>query len=96
MPIKKYLITGLLVWLPLAITVWVLLWLVGLLDGVVDHNVRVWDIAAAHAIALGGGAAVRYLRDNPFPLEQFSLQSPRIHYVAGNAEVCARLKELMM
>lgn len=34
MHIKKYLITGLLVWLPLAITVYVLLWLVGLLDGV--------------------------------------------------------------
>jgi uncharacterized membrane protein len=31
---KKYLITGLLVWLPLAITVWVLLWLVGLIDGI--------------------------------------------------------------
>lgn len=34
MPIKKYLLTGLLVWLPLAITIWVLLWLVGLLDGI--------------------------------------------------------------
>ncbi len=34
MPIKKYLITGLLVWLPLAITVWVMLWLIGLLDGI--------------------------------------------------------------
>ena len=34
MRLKKYLITGLLVWLPLAITVWVLLWLVGLLDGI--------------------------------------------------------------
>jgi uncharacterized membrane protein len=34
MPIKKYLITGLLVWLPLAITVGVLAWLVGILDGV--------------------------------------------------------------
>jgi uncharacterized membrane protein len=32
--VKKYLITGLLVWLPLAITVWVLLWVLGLLDGV--------------------------------------------------------------
>lgn len=31
---KKYIITGLLVWLPLAVTVWVLLWIVGLLDGV--------------------------------------------------------------
>ncbi len=34
MPIKKYLLTGLLAWLPLALTIWVLLWLVGLLDGV--------------------------------------------------------------
>lgn len=34
MHIKKYLLTGLLVWLPLAITIWVLLWLVGLLDAV--------------------------------------------------------------
>ncbi len=34
MHLKKYLITGLLVWLPLAITVYVLLWLVGVLDGV--------------------------------------------------------------
>lgn len=34
MPIKKYLLTGLLVWLPLAITLWVLLWLVGVLDAI--------------------------------------------------------------
>lgn len=34
MPIKKYLLTGLLVWLPIAITVWVLLWLVGMLDAI--------------------------------------------------------------
>ncbi len=31
---KKYLVAGLLVWLPLAITLWVLLWLLGLLDGI--------------------------------------------------------------
>ena len=33
MHFKKYLIAGLLVWLPLAITVWVLTWLYGVLDG---------------------------------------------------------------
>jgi len=33
-PLKKYLLTGLLVWLPMAITVWVLLWVMGLLDGI--------------------------------------------------------------
>ena len=34
MPIKKYMLTGLMVWLPLAITIWVLSWLVNSLDGV--------------------------------------------------------------
>jgi uncharacterized membrane protein len=34
--VKKYLVAGLLVWLPLTITIWVLNWLLGLLDGVFD------------------------------------------------------------
>jgi len=67
----------------------------GLLDGVVDHNVRVWDIAAAHAIALGGGAEVHYLRNGPFPLREFAVTAPRIHYVAGNGAVAARLRQLL-
>jgi uncharacterized membrane protein len=33
-PFKKYMLTGLMVWLPLAITIWVLSWLVKSLDGV--------------------------------------------------------------
>jgi uncharacterized membrane protein len=33
-PLKKYLITGLLVWLPMAITIWVFLQLKDLLDGI--------------------------------------------------------------
>jgi uncharacterized membrane protein len=32
--VKKYLVAGLLVWLPLAITIWVLSWVLGALDGV--------------------------------------------------------------
>jgi uncharacterized membrane protein len=39
--VKKYLITGLLTWLPLAITVWVLLWVQGLLDGMFRVVLRV-------------------------------------------------------
>ena len=31
---RKYIITGLLVWLPLAITIWVLLWVLGIVNGV--------------------------------------------------------------
>ena len=34
MNIKKYIFAGLLVWLPLAITLWVLSWLVGAMDGI--------------------------------------------------------------
>ena len=42
---KKYLIAGLLVWLPLAITLWVLQAALGLLDGVFG-----WFLNAGRAI----------------------------------------------
>jgi uncharacterized membrane protein len=31
--VRKHLITGLLVWMPLAVTLWLLLWVLGLMDG---------------------------------------------------------------
>jgi uncharacterized membrane protein len=34
--VKKYLIAGLLVWLPLAITIWVLTWMLGSLNGIFE------------------------------------------------------------
>jgi uncharacterized membrane protein len=34
--VKKYIVAGLLAWLPLAITVWVIRWVINLLDGVFD------------------------------------------------------------
>jgi len=45
-PFKKYLLTGLMVWLPLAITIWVLLWLVGTLDSVF-FGILSWAAAVA-------------------------------------------------
>ena len=42
---KKYLVAGLLVWLPLAITLWVLAWMIGAIDGVFA-----WLVAAAQAV----------------------------------------------
>jgi len=44
MHFKKYLIAGLLFWLPLAITVWVLTWLYGLLDGVLSGLLSAIDV----------------------------------------------------
>ena len=68
---------------------------IGLIDGVLDFNVRVWDIAAAYPIALGGGAEVHFLKNDPFPLRQFAVTAPRIHYVAGNRAICAQIEELL-
>jgi uncharacterized membrane protein len=43
--VKKYILTGLLVWLPLAITVWVLMNVIGALDGVFA-----WFVVAAQTV----------------------------------------------
>lgn len=67
---------------------------VGLLDGVYDLNAKTWDIAAAHALALAGGAEIHFLKANPFPMREFDLKMKRVPYLAGNAAVCARLREL--
>ncbi len=68
---------------------------IGLLDGTLDHNVKVWDIAAAVALCLAGGGEVEFLGKNPFPLRQFDLNMDRIQYVAGNKAVCRRIRELI-
>lgn len=55
--LRKYLIAGLLVWLPLAITVWVLLWVLGLLDGIFGALTG----AAANVLPPAAGDALRQL-----------------------------------
>jgi uncharacterized membrane protein len=42
---KKHLITGVLVWMPLAVTVWVLLWVLGLMDGMFS-----WLLTVSQAV----------------------------------------------
>ena len=68
---------------------------VGILGGTVDHNVKIWDIAAAVALCLAGGGEVHFLTGEQFPLQEFNLKMGRIFYIAGNREVCARLRELL-
>jgi uncharacterized membrane protein len=57
---KQYFITGLLVWLPMGITVWVLTWLVGLLDGIFLAVLH-----AADTLIPGMHALAEYLRGVP-------------------------------
>jgi myo-inositol-1(or 4)-monophosphatase len=68
---------------------------VGILGGTVDHNVKIWDIAAAIPLCLAGGGEVHFLNGEQFPLRQFDLKMRRIFYVAGNPTVCARLRQLV-
>jgi uncharacterized membrane protein len=57
--LRKYLLAGLLVWLPLAITVWVLLWVLGLMDGIFGGLVG----AAASVLPQAMGDALRELQN---------------------------------
>ena len=52
--LKHYFITGLLVWLPMGITVWVLTWLVGVFDGIFLAVLQAADslIPGMHALAV--------------------------------------------
>ena len=58
---KKYLLAGLLVWLPLSVTVWVLHSVLGLLDGVFG-----WFLSASQALLPEAAhAPIEMLRDIP-------------------------------
>ena len=58
---KKYIIAGLLVWLPLAITIWVLSWLLGTLDSVFS-----WLLSASqHVLPEAASQSIERLRHVP-------------------------------
>lgn len=67
----------------------------GLLDGCVDYNVKIWDLAAAIPLVQAAGGEVRFLNGAQLPMKQFDLKMGRIIYVAGAPAMCARLTELM-
>ena len=58
--LRQYFITGLLVWLPMGVTVWVLLWLLGILD-----SIFLGLLAAAEAMIPGFDATADRLRHIP-------------------------------
>jgi myo-inositol-1(or 4)-monophosphatase len=67
----------------------------GLLDGCVDFNVKIWDLAAAIPLVRAAGGEVQFLNGEQLPMCIFDLKMRRIVYVAGSAAMCARLRELM-
>lgn len=58
--LRKYFLTGLLVWLPMGVTIWVLLWLYGVLDGIFDAGV-----SATNAVIPGLDKLAETLRHIP-------------------------------
>lgn len=67
----------------------------GLLDAVVDHNVKVWDIAAAVPLAVAAGVQIDWQVAEPFPLRRFTVDAERIRYRAGRPEACAALAAIV-
>ena len=67
----------------------------GIFDGMVDYNVKVWDIAAAVPFCQGAGAEVRYFGEPLFPLRVFDLKMARTPFVAGTPQVCDELFALI-
>lgn len=67
----------------------------GLLDGCIDFNVKIWDLAAAIPLVLAAGGEVRFLNGEQLPLRTFDLKMGRIVYVAGSTATCDRLQALM-
>jgi len=69
---------------------------VGLFDGVVDHNVKIWDIAAAVPMLLAAGGTIHYVTPPPFPLCSFDVNMGRIVcVVARTAPSVDKLRKLL-
>ena len=67
----------------------------GILDGCVDFNVKIWDLAAAIPLVRAAGGEVKFLNGEQLPMKQFDLKMGRIVYVAGSPAMVARLGELL-
>ncbi|MDR1010765.1 MAG: inositol monophosphatase, partial [Opitutaceae bacterium] len=68
----------------------------GMLEGVVDHNVKIWDIAAAIPLCIAGGGGLHFFNNsNPLPVRAFDLRMKRIQYIGGGAAFIARARALL-
>lgn len=67
----------------------------GIIDGCVDYNVRIWDLAAAIPLARAAGGEVHFLNGAQLPMRVFDLKMKKIIYLAGGPAICERLQQLM-
>lgn len=67
----------------------------GILDGCVDYNVKIWDLAAAIPLVRAAGGEVHFLNGERLPMQIFDLKMKKIVYIAGSPAMCAKLREVM-
>ena len=67
----------------------------GYLSGVLDDRVKVWDIAAAHALCAAVDIPFHFIGENPFPLRSFHPKIDFSPYFAGTERFVAEIKELI-
>jgi myo-inositol-1(or 4)-monophosphatase len=67
----------------------------GLLEGAVDFNVKIWDLAAAIPLCLEAGGEIRFLNGGQLPLRQFDLKMKPIMYFAGSPAMASILGPLL-
>jgi len=66
----------------------------GAIDGSVDYNTKIWDIAAAAALLGASGRALIFREKPAFPLREVCAEMPRLRWVAGTPSFLARAREV--
>ena len=66
---------------------------VGLMDGVIAHKVKTWDVAAGIAMLEAAGGSLHYFVPNPFPLSSFDVSSKPFGYLAASPALCQAMIE---
>lgn len=64
----------------------------GAIDGSVDYNTKIWDIAAAAALMFAAGREIIFRGTPAFPLREISSEMPRLRWVAGTPSFLARAR----
>ncbi len=67
----------------------------GYLSGVIDYRVKVWDIAAAHALCAAVGIEFTFFGEAPFPLKTFHPEMEFSPYYAGASAFAEEVQRLL-
>ncbi|MGC6423999.1 MAG: inositol monophosphatase family protein [Lentimonas sp.] len=67
----------------------------GYLTGVLDDRVKVWDIAAAHALCGAVGIPFHFIGKDPFPMRSFHPRMEFTPYFAGTEPFVSEIERLV-